>query len=899
MAFVMVKCCFDSEIPLPDFVESVIQKCTDPGSLRPRYKRLVDNIFPVNPQDGLVKNNMEKLTFYSLSSPEKLDRIGEYLFQRASRDINRRRNGFVVIAMEAMDQLLVACHAQTLNLFVESFLKMIQKLLESSDPQLQILATQSFVRFANIEEDTPSYHRRYDFFVSKFSSMCHNDNSNIDLRDKIRMAGINGLQGVVRKTVSDDLVENIWEPVHMDKIVPSLLYNMQNSRYHVNEAHTPEPIHEERTDPPTLAETCMRELVGRASFGHIRSVLKPVLRHLDLHELWVPNQFAIHTFKIIMFSIQVRYMFAITCETSLHVKQTRLSQSGDERSSQQALPGESIVTGVKGRESQYSYTVVETLMSHLDDNSKSSPQIRTSIADVLSKIIAIAAGESVGPSVLEIINSLLSHLRVSVTREAPTDDLVAQRDEKLYQEALINALGEFANHLPDYQKIEIMMFIMSKVPYPSLDHLRGFSGPGDVLLQNILLKSLLKVPPLVGTKYQTIHFNTTFPMSFLEPLLRMSLAADPDMRLLVQKILHTLIDRHNNLEKLLKPTVNIPDLELVLEKTSRADIIFIRKNGPEIYLSLYESLEQSNNTVENVEAIYTTLALLIVELASEETVLDLLRLVISIQDMALTNGSLSPAQKFNLHAVVASLLLLIPNVVHITPLLEYAEKVVAARKAAKATHLLPDLLVHYDPDTSLSPTQLGPDTLVDQMAVTECLKGAGFDPARLQQVSPYSAGGPTQTHRHSWVDSGSAAELNSIQMDVDSVSSSPGVTKVYYQWELELLRHRQSSFRICPAHSSSQQPDEILLNPIPYNYTSFINLKSKKHPEEELTFESMKKILSESPDTKKEAEEEHRLQLSETFRTAAFEDLVSRTQAKVVLSSVIERLSSLYGKDTV
>jgi hypothetical protein len=43
-------------------------------------------------------------------------------------------------------------------------------------------------------------------------------------------------------------------------------------------------------------------------------------------------------------------------------------------------------------------------------------------------------------------------------------------------------------------------------------------------------------------------------MSFLEPLLRMSLAADPDMRLLVQKILHTLIDRHHNLEKLLKPT---------------------------------------------------------------------------------------------------------------------------------------------------------------------------------------------------------------------------------------------------------------------------------------------------------------------------------------------------------
>lgn len=63
------------------------------SALRPRYKRLVDNIFPVISQDGLIKSNMEKLTFYSLSSPEKLDRIGEYLFQKAARDIYRKRYG--------------------------------------------------------------------------------------------------------------------------------------------------------------------------------------------------------------------------------------------------------------------------------------------------------------------------------------------------------------------------------------------------------------------------------------------------------------------------------------------------------------------------------------------------------------------------------------------------------------------------------------------------------------------------------------------------------------------------------------------------------------------------------------------------------------------------------------
>ena len=50
---------------------------------------------------------------------------------------------FVQIAMEALDTLLVTCHAQSLNLFVESFLKMVQKLLECNEPDLQIMATTS------------------------------------------------------------------------------------------------------------------------------------------------------------------------------------------------------------------------------------------------------------------------------------------------------------------------------------------------------------------------------------------------------------------------------------------------------------------------------------------------------------------------------------------------------------------------------------------------------------------------------------------------------------------------------------------------------------------------------------------------------------------------------------
>jgi hypothetical protein len=31
---------------------------------------------------------------------------------------------------------------------------------------------------------------------------------------------------------------------------------------------------------------CLRELVGKAAYGNMRSVLTPMLRHCDAHNLW-------------------------------------------------------------------------------------------------------------------------------------------------------------------------------------------------------------------------------------------------------------------------------------------------------------------------------------------------------------------------------------------------------------------------------------------------------------------------------------------------------------------------------------------------------------------------------------------------------------------------------------
>lgn len=460
--------------------------------------------------------------------------------------------------MEAMDGLLVACHAHNLNLFVESFLRMVQKLLEDSNPHLQIMATNSFVRFANIEEDTPSYHRRYDFFIDKFSSMCHAAHDDRTMQDNLRFAGIKGLQGVIRKTVSDDLVENIWDSHHMEKIVPSLLFNMQSGPLTTaNEDTNP------ASTPASLAESVLRELVSRASFSHIRAVLKPLLTHLDRHDLWVPNKFAIHTFRIVMISIQP----------------------------------------------QYSYTVVETLMAHLDQNTASQMRIKTSIALVLSKIIAIAAGESVGPSALDIINNLLNHLRVSVRT---SERLEASQ----YQEALINALGEFANHHPDYQKIEIMLFIINTIPDMSK------SSKEDVMLKNILLKSLLKV----GVQYRTTTYEKAFPASFLQPLMKMARVPHAPARIIVMQIFQTLLDRHSNGKVLDAISVgNYPQLSL--ESPSRSDIMFFHKYGTRMMQALIDGTGKDDDS-DATAATFKASALMTVEMACAENVQEFLLFIL-------------------------------------------------------------------------------------------------------------------------------------------------------------------------------------------------------------------------------------------------------------------------------
>uniref|UniRef100_A0A673BS34 EFR3 homolog A (S. cerevisiae) n=1 Tax=Sphaeramia orbicularis TaxID=375764 RepID=A0A673BS34_9TELE len=730
------------------------------GPLRPRYKRLVDNIFPEDPKDGLSKSDMEKLTFYAVSAPEKLDRIGAYLAERLMA-FTHNAPGFGSV----------------------------------------YYLRQEFVKFANIEEDTPSYHRRYDFFVSQFSAMCHSTHEDVDTRKRIRVAGIKGLQGVVRKTVNDELQAIIWEPQHMDKLIPSMLFNMQDSDDLDRAGHPSTPSgsgQDGEENPGALAESCFRELLGRAAYGNMNNAVRPVLVHLDNHHLWDPNEFAVSCFRIIMYSIQA----------------------------------------------QHSHHVIQQVLNHLDTHNRNTPRVRAGIVQVLLETVAIAAKGSVGPTVLEVFNTLLKHLRMSVDFElgetsrrnsgsSVSSNRGKESEERIVQNAIIQTIGFFGGNLPDYQRAEVMMFIMGKVPVygtpcHTLDTVK--IGSGTKRIQTMLLSSLI----MVTSGFKSKSMAAALPPPFLDPLFSISLMEDNELRQLVLEILHNIIDRHDNRAKLrgIRIIPNVAALKIKREKISKQDVAFMKKHGQQLYRHIYLGCKEDDNSHKNFELLFTTLAVLTIELANEEVVIDLIRLAVALQDMALANEeNMSMFIRCGIMALVAAYLNFLSQMIANPPFCQHVSKVIELRNM-DAPYLLPE---HIFRDKCPTPESLDKDDrpLYFQTAdMAECLAGPGYNAERLSiPYVPQVTDEDRLTRRKSFVDT--------ISLQVDIVSNS---------------------------------------------------LPDKSQLAEEITFETLKKAI----DTTglEEQEREKRRQVMEKFQKAPFEEIAAHCESKA--NMLHDRLAQIF-----
>ena len=777
-----------------------------------------------------------------------------FYYTRIGRDIYRARKELVFIGMEAMDQLLSACHVRTLNLFVESFLKTIQKLLQSTDPDLQILASKSFLHFSKIEEETPSYHRTYNDFIAKFSEMCHKKedvNCSPACAHQIRVSGLQGLLGVIRKTVNEDLAENIWEPEHMDKIIPSLLYNLEapnNEDRHLDDvdrgrytpdlgAHLDGNAH--NLTASQQADQILRELVQSASYASINAILTPVLMYIDQHDQWIPERqtATIHTFNAIMYSIQV----------------------------------------------DLSYILIERILVHLDKK-VTSITAKGNVATVLSKIIGIGVGEStVGPAVLEIINALLRHLQMSV-RGSLSFEEQSSMEMQTFQNALLRSLGEYTGKMPDFQKSENMTFILSKIPNdpPGLqgEVAAGFEHSlhvdphsGKVIdstrnvaseVQHILMKALFAV----AERHSATLFSSSFNTQLMHSLLRLLLVHDADVRLLVLQTFQILADRNNNLEKLTVPTVSAAHLGLnyprsVQGRKNRADQLFAQKSLFRIYSGFKTVLTEQSNTKEFLDAMYTTVAILAVEMsASDESTIYLLDLIDGMQTAAIQELALSTGNRFALHALAVSLLALLSTTMSNVPEIDlYVENLISQRND-KARHMLPPIQEDYNP--GLDPNTPDDDVMIKPEIIKEALKSAGKDVEQIGSLPRYLGGG-NRSPRNSWQEQPTPSSL--VSRRASSVSDN-------------------SNAALDIADSACSSPGFV-----------------RKIMSEEVSVKSFKKVLEGTPKEVREEEKSRKNEMQNKFMYAVFDDLCSINETKGpdlqdYLQDVFSRLSfgeKMYG----
>ena len=175
-----------------------------------------------------------------------------------------------------------------------------------------------------------------------------------------------------------------------------------------------------------------------------------------------------------------------------------------------------------------------------------------------------------------------------------------------------------------------MRFIMDKVVVRG-----GDVNVNETWLPLLLLRSLLKV----ATKYSPVQMTTTFPIAFLELLMRVSLSPSVEVRILVHAIFHTLLDRHGNLQRIADSSDLPSKLALVIQDPpSTEDANFAKNNMRKLILCLFENVDRNDNTGGLLKAIQATVVLLLLELGKVPDVLvEFLRFLFAIQDLAMTS----------------------------------------------------------------------------------------------------------------------------------------------------------------------------------------------------------------------------------------------------------------------
>jgi hypothetical protein len=481
----------------------------------PKYKRKVDSIYPRSYEGNLIKNEIDKLQYYSCQHPEKLSKIGDYLYQNLKWGLNGRyRNkNYVRNTIEAVDKILIVIGCEYLNFYANSYLKMIQKLLEQIDLDYQKMATNSFKKFCEKESNqTTNYNRNYDQFVCQFSAMCYNNHKEAPIRSEIRISGLQGIGAMVKKLQPDESLQATYLWDNMDKIVSSLLFIMQesfNERSSVGNYLTQNIIRQPLTGSVSQLTQPEGDLVSKLgainddatiTINNESSMVAPSNNTLQMDRIKLqvnntddeniemrllssenldtgtsltaspppiyetdfistrPQQDPSYEAKQLLKEISSKADYI----TITRIVRPLLTYLDTNNAWQQLDFIECVFKTVMYNVKQQHAIIIKELIKHLDSHRNSEATMKRFIIKAISICIQISALNSVGTTanIIDIFTNLLKHLNFSLEKSFNSLSEVNNREEEIkFQNEILATMVEFTSQLPDYAKNDVITFI--------------------------------------------------------------------------------------------------------------------------------------------------------------------------------------------------------------------------------------------------------------------------------------------------------------------------------------------------------------------------------------------------------------------------------------------------------
>ena len=488
----------------------------------PKYKRKVDNIYPRQSDAPLVKNEVDKLLYYATVHPEKLSKIGEYLYQNLKWALNNgyKYAKYIENTIEAIEKILLAITPQNLNYYAPTYLKVIQKLLEqgyglSSRPMSHTTISNSssygtlnnnnnasneslryhkkaaglFQKFCQKEcSNMSNYNLNFDHFVGQFSSLCFNNNKDESTRAEIRSSGLESLHTMVQRLEPDDNLRAgyIWD--NMDKIISGVLFiiqegyvNRQNNAdrldhsdydYHQDEEELAEYIYGDLYTSTRLRSSMDNQKEEKEmNQGEYEIKIEYSKRNSDLvHEesvvIGLKENRSAQINEPLQPEHEAKCLLRNICAKADYTTISKivvpiLNFLDDNRQHGWDLTKFvrcTFLIVIYNVRQQHAF-VVRELLKHLDSHRNSAALLKCKIIRTIILCTKISAMQSVGTTG-QIIDIFNNLLKHLNISVEKADNLT---DENKLQKEIISAMRQFAENMPDYAKNDILVFFARQI----------------------------------------------------------------------------------------------------------------------------------------------------------------------------------------------------------------------------------------------------------------------------------------------------------------------------------------------------------------------------------------------------------------------------------------------------